>query len=207
MNNNNTDTKAFCTKYTGCFNSQENIKYISDIEFSSWVKKSYKAPSSFLKSIENAEFKDGEIFKLRNINSGLYMQVEGGAAENGTKLQQWATLDGTTHDLWKIKKADKGYYYLYSGVGDGNTFVLDVTGKNTANGTTLEINQFIGEDSQQFSIVDNNNGSYIIKSKITDNISCVEIKDGGLQSGDKVQQWEFSGLQWQKWEFEPRQLL
>jgi len=207
MNNNNTDTKAFCTKYTGCFNSQENIKYISDIEFSSWVKKSYKAPSSFLKSIENAEFKDGEIFKLRNINSGLYMQVEGGAAENGTKLQQWATLDGTTHDLWKIKKADKGYYYLYSGVGDGNTFVLDVTGKNTANGTTLEINQFSGEDSQQFSIVDNNNGSYIIKSKITDNISCVEIKDGGLQSGDKVQQWEFSGLQWQKWEFEPRQLL
>ena len=207
MNNNNTDTKAFCTKYTGCFNSQENIKYISDIEFSSWVKKSYKAPSSFLKSIENAEFKDGEIFKLRNINSGLYMQVEGGAAENGTKLQQWATLDGTTHDLWKIKKADKGYYYLYSGVGDGNTFVLDVTGKNTANGTTLEINQFSGEDSQQFSIVDNNNGSYIIKSKITDNISCVEIKDGGLQSGDKVQQWELSGLQWQKWEFEPRQLL
>jgi len=207
MNNNNTDTKAFCTKYTGCFNSQENIKYISDIEFSSWVKKSYKAPSSFLKSIENAEFKDGEIFKLRNINSGLYMQVEGGAAENGTKLQQWATLDGTTHDLWKIKKADKGYYYLYSGVGDGNTFVLDVTGKNTANGTTLEINQFSGEDSQQFSIVDNNNGSYIIKSKITDNIICVEIKDGGLQSGDKVQQWEFSGLQWQNWEFEPRQLL
>ena len=207
MNNNNTDTKAFCTKYTGCFNSQENIKYISDIEFSSWVKKSYKAPSSFLKSIENAEFKDGEIFKLRNINSGLYMQVEGGAAENGTKLQQWATLDGTTHDLWKIKKADKGFYYLYSGVGDGNTFVLDVTGKNTANGTTLEINQFSGEDSQQFSIVDNNNGSYIIKSKITDNISCVEIKDGGLQSGDKVQQWEFSGLQWQNWEFEPRQLL
>ena len=207
MNNNNTDTKAFCTKYTGCFNSQENIKYISDIEFSSWVKKSYKAPSSFLKSIENAEFKDGEIFKLRNVNSGLYMQVERGAAENGTKLQQWATLDGTTHDLWKIKKADKGYYYLYSGVGDGNTFVLDVTGKNTANGTTLEINQFSGEDSQQFSIVDNNNGSYIIKSKITDNISCVEIKDGGLQSGDKVQQWEFSGLQWQKWEFEPLQLL
>jgi pectin lyase len=43
-NNNNTDTKAFCTKYAGCFNSQNAIKYVTDSDFSSWVKATYNGP-------------------------------------------------------------------------------------------------------------------------------------------------------------------
>ena len=208
-NTDNTDTKAFCMKYVGCFNSQADIKYITDEEFSKWIKTSYASP--FLKKIDfsdsssssSATFKNGSLFKIKNVNSGLYMQVIGGKAQNGTKIQQWGTMDGTVHDIWKTIDAGEGYYYLYSGVSDGNTYVLDVTGKSKGNGTSMEINEYKGEESQQFYISDNLDGSYIIKTRISGNNSAVEVKDGGLNSGDIVQQWALNSLTNQNWIFEP----
>ena len=208
-NTDNTDTKAFCMKYVGCFNSQADIKYITDEEFSKWIKTSYASP--FLKKIDfsdsssssSATFKNGSLFKIKNVNSGLYMQVIGGKAENGTKIQQWGTMDGTVHDIWKTIDAGEGYYYLYSGVSDGNTYVLDVTGKSKGNGTSMEINEYKGEESQQFYISDNLDGSYIIKTRISGNNLAVEVKDGGLNSGDIVQQWALNSLTNQNWIFEP----
>ena len=208
-NTDNTDTKAFCMKYVGCFNSQADIKYITDEEFSKWIKTSYASP--FLKKIDfsdsssssSATFKNGSLFKIKNVNSGLYMQVIGGKAENGTKIQQWGTMDGTVHDIWKTIDAGEGYYYLYSGVSDGNTYVLDLTGKSKGNGTSMEINEYKGEESQQFYISDNLDGSYIIKTRISGNNSAVEVKDGGLNSGDIVQQWALNSLTNQNWIFEP----
>ena len=42
------------------------------------------------------------------------------------KCSTLGTMDWTIHDIWKIIQADKGYYYLVSGIGDGGTFVLDI---------------------------------------------------------------------------------
>ena len=67
----------------------------------------------------------------------------------------------------------------------------------------MEINEFNKDISQQFYIFDNNDGSYIIKTKITENNSAVEIKDGGTKSGNLVQQWSLNGEKWQNWIFEP----
>ena len=49
-NNDNTDAKAFCTKYTGSFYSQDRIKFITDSEFNSWVKTKYT--TQFLKHVD-----------------------------------------------------------------------------------------------------------------------------------------------------------
>ena len=208
-NTNNTDTKTFCIKYVGCFNSNDGIKYITDSEFSKWVKTVYTSP--FLKHMDFADssdssaaiFKNSSLFKIKNVNSGLYMQIIGGAAENGAKLQQWGTLDGTVHDIWKTIDAGNGYYYLVSGVSDGGTFVLDVTGKSTANGASMEINEYNGEISQQFNISDNYDGSYIIKTRISGDNSAVEVKDAGIQSGNIIQQWALNAHNCQNWVFEP----
>ena len=208
-NTNNKDTKAFCTKYAGCFTSQNGIKYITDSDFGSWVKTTYASP--FLKHVDfsdstsgsAANFSNGACFKIKNANSGLYMQVEGGLAENGTNVQQWGTTDGTVHDIWKTINAGNGYYYLVSGVGDGGTYCLDVTAKGTANGTNIEIYQYREVINQQYYITQNSDGSYTIKTRITGNKSAVEIKDAGVQSGNNVQQWELNGHPCQNWFFEP----
>ena len=210
-NTSNTDTKAFCTKYAGCFTSQSQIKYITDSDFSSWAKTVYGSP--FLKHVDfsdsgsspdsGATFYNGACFKIKNVNSGLYMQVEGGVAINGTNVQQWGTTDGTVHDIWKTINAGNGYYYLVSGVGDGGKYCLDVTAKGTANGTNIEIYEYKALTNQQFYITQNADGSYIIKTRITGNKSAVEIKDAGTGSGNNVQQWELNGHPCQNWIFEP----
>lgn len=207
-NTNNTDTKAFCTKYTGSFNTQNDIKYITDSDFSKWIKTKYASP--FLKHVEftdsssssAATFKNGTFYKIKNVNSGLYMQVIGGTAENGTKIQQWGSIDGTVHDIWKTVSIEKGYYYLVSGLVDGGTYFLDVTGKSTANGASMEIYHFTGGNNQQFYISDNYDGSFIIKTRVSGNNSAVEVKDAGVQSGDIVQQWALNGHNCQNWIFE-----
>ena len=211
-NKNNTDTKAFCTKYAGCFNSQNGIKYITDSDFSSWTKTVYSSPC--LKHIDfsdsgsssppstSALFNNGACYKIKNVNSGLYMQVEGGKAENKANVQQWGTTDGTVHDIWKTIDAGNGYYYLVSGVGDGGTYCLDVTGKSSANGANIEIYKYDGGINQQFYITPNSDGSYIIKTRVSDNKSAIEIKDAGVGSGENVQQWVLNGYNNQNWIFE-----
>ena len=209
-NTSNNDTKAFCTKYAGCYNSQNGIKYITDSDFSSWVKTAYASP--FLKHIDfsdssssgtTATFNNGACFKIKNVNSGLYMQVQDAKAENGANVQQWGTTDGTIHDIWKTIEAGNGYYYLVSCLGDGGTFCLDVTSKSTANGTNIEIYQYKELNNQQYLITQNSDGSYTIKTRVTGNNSAIEIKDAGNKSGDNVQQWELNGHPCQNWIFEP----
>ena len=203
-NTSNTDTKAFCTKYAGCFNSQNGIKYITDSDFSNWVKTTYAGPHLYhIDFFDGPVFMTGACYKIKNVNSGLYMQVEGGSASNGANVQQWGTADYTVHDVWKIVNAGEGYYYLISGVGDGGTYALDVTGKSKENGANIEIYQYNGAANQQFYITKNSDGSYTIKTRITGNNSAVEVKDGGLQSGDNVQQWVLNGFSCQNWFFEP----
>lgn len=201
-NTNGTDTKDFCTKYAGDKLSAKELKYITDSDFSSWISKKYDSP--FLRHADlgvsaAATFSDGSSYRLKNVNSGLYMQVEGAKAENGTNVQQWGTADGVTHDIWRLIDAGEGYYYIASAVGDGGTYVLDVAGKKTANGTNIDIYQYNGGDNQKFMLTKNLDGSYKIRTKISGGKSVVEIADASAQSGANVQQWEINGVSCQDW--------
>lgn len=201
-NTKGTDTKDFCTKYAGDKLSEKDLKYITDIEFSSWISKKYDSP--FLRHADlgisvAATFIDGSSYRFKNVNSGLYMQVEGAKTENGTNVQQWGTADGVTHDIWRLIDAGEGYYYIASAVGDGGTYMLDVAGKKAANGTNIDIYQYNGGDNQKFMLTKNPDGSYKVRTKISGGKSAVEIADASAQSGANVQQWEINGFSCQDW--------
>ncbi|MEE5992093.1 MAG: RICIN domain-containing protein [Oscillospiraceae bacterium] len=209
-NTKNTDTKAFCTKYAGDQTSAGNMKYITNSEFSGWVTTKYDCP--FLKHVDfggtssvitPATFTNGASFRIKNVNSGLYMQVDGAKAANGTNVQQWGTADGVTHDIWKLIDQGDGYYVLASAVGDGGTYVLDVVGQKSANGTNIDIYQYNGGKNQQFMFTKNADGSYKIRTRISGDKSAVEIASAGVGSGDNVQQWEVNGANCQDWILEP----
>ena len=209
-NTKNTDTKTFCTKYAGCFGSQNDIKYITDSDFSKWVTTIYDAP--FIKHIDFSDssssgssgpFKDGSKYKIKNVNSGLYMQVESAKAENGANVQQWGTTEDSTTDIWKLIDKGDGYYCLLPGVGDEKSFALHVAGNSTDEGANIEIYQYDGDISQQFLITMNSDGSYIIKTRITNNQQALKIESASKESGGNVQQWNINGTANQNWIFEP----
>ena len=216
-NTKGTDTKAFCTKYCGCFNSQSGIKYITDSDFSSWDKTTYASPfltnktlkisgssssdsgSSSSSSSSSTSIISGAAYKIKNSNSGLYLQVAGGKAANGTNVQQWGSSNGQVHDVWKLCYAGSGYYYIISCVGDGGTYALDVNGSNTGNGTNVQIYKYSGIDAQKFLLTKNSDGSYIIKTKITGGNSAIEVASASTASGANVQQWSLNKNACQNW--------
>ena len=82
-------------------------------------------------------------------------------------------------------------------------FYLNVAGNSSNDGANVEIYQSNGGDSQKFMITENSNGSYIIKTKISNNNSAVEVSAYGKNSGDNIQQWSLTGHESQSWIFEP----
>ncbi len=148
---------------------------------------------------ENSQLEDGAVYMLKNVNSGMYMEVAEENASNSANVQQWTSDSAQKHNSWKAVSAGNGYYYLYSQLGDGNTFVLDVSGKKTEDGTNVEIYTCKSGDNQQFKFVKNNDGTYTILTKITGDASCVEVTGKSAETGGNIQQWTVNGGNNQKW--------
>lgn len=195
--------KSYCSAYAGCQTANTNWMYLryakSGIPSAGYTE----APSGpMTPTVTTVNFSEGAAFRIKNANSGLYLQVAGAAAENGTNVQQWGS-DGTgVHDIWKLYSAGDDYYYLASCVGDGGTYVLDVSGKKSANGTNLDIYQYNGGTNQQFKVVDNGDDTYSILTRVTSDASAVEVADASKTAGANVQQWEMNGASCQNWVFE-----
>ncbi len=127
------------------------------------------------------------------------MQVADASASNGANVQQWGSDGTSVHDIWKFYSAGDGYYYIASAVGDGGTYVLDIAGKKTANGTNADIYTYNGGTNQQFMLTENSNGSYKICTRVTDCASAIEVADASAESGANIQQWEINGETCQDW--------
>ena len=89
--------------------------------------------------------------------SGKVLDVDGTAA--GANVQQY-TYHGGDSQLWTLKMAGDGYFYICSKLGnctspDSSSLVLDLWGSNTDNGTNITISGYHGGDNQQWYLWDN----------------------------------------------------
>lgn len=220
-------SKSYCNTYSGTQSSNSNIMYVRfakkgvpsagytetpNGEITTPVQTTTKQTTTTTKQTTTttttttttpAKFNEGSAYRIKNVNSGLYMQVAGGNAENGANVQQWGS-DGTeVHDVWKFFDAGDGYYYIASCVGDSGTYVLDVTGKKSDNGTNIDIYQYNGGTNQQFMLTQNPDGSYKIRTRVSGAKSAVEVINASKDSGANIQEWEVNGVNCQDWILEP----
>ncbi len=134
-------------------------------------------------------------YMFKNYGSGLYMEVAGGTAAAGTNVQQ-----GTSeYNGWNLESAGGGYYYIYSELGDGRTYLLDLDYGKVDNGTNIGIYTNTASDAQLFKFVDNGDGTYTICTKPTADESCIGIVSGSTEEGANVLQWACDGSANQKW--------
>jgi hypothetical protein len=79
---------------------------------------------------------DGEgYYTIVNVNSGLVLDIYGGAAKSGAQVIQWpAKAANADNQKWAIDAVDGGF--IISAKKDSN-LVLDVKGSSTANGAQL----------------------------------------------------------------------
>lgn len=144
---------------------------------------------------------DGTVYTIKNVNSGMYLSINGGIAANGSNAQQINSIGGT-ETQFKAVLAGNGYFYLVSQLGDGNSYALDVNAKKADDGTNIELYTFNKGDNQQFKLVKNDDGSYSIRTKVSNDVSCIEVYSKSKENGANVQEWTFNGGANQNWYFE-----
>lgn len=94
---------------------------------------------------------------IKNNYSGKVLDVSGTSA--GANVQQYA-YHGGDNQLWTLKMAGDGYFYICSKLGnctslDSSSLVLDLWGYSTDNGTNITISGYHGGDNQQWYLWDN----------------------------------------------------
>lgn len=75
--------------------------------------------------------KDGDYYKIKNVNSGLFLDVDDGKAQNGRNVWQW-TKNKTNAQKWILEDAGNGYVYIKTALGD---YYLDAQNAKSDNGT------------------------------------------------------------------------
>lgn len=196
--------KSYCSAYSGSQSDKNNVMYLrfakSGVPSSGFTE----LPSGgFKDDYKPAVFTEGSAFMIKNAASQLYMEVQDGKAENNTNVQQWGADSAARHNVWKLFSAGDGYYYIISELADGATYALDIAGKKTADGTNIGIYKFSASENQKFMITQNSDGTYKIRTKITDEKSAVEISGASKENGGNVQQYTINGVNCQDWIFEP----
>ena len=149
---------------------------------------------------KGADIPDGK-YMIKGVESGLYLDVEGGIAQNGTNVQVWGADKPSVQNTWKLKSVGDGYYQIYSCVGDGS-FLLDLNYGKTENGTNIQIFQDTKADAQLFKFYEIG-GKYAILTKSTKDKSSLDVYAHGKENGVNICQWEYSGGYNQLWELVP----
>lgn len=197
-NANNTDIKAFCNAYSGAWNAYNKIHYITDEECENYVSTSYEPPH--LKAIkvggapvgnrEGAVLDEGALYMIKNVNSGLYLDVDGAKAENGANIQQWGATEPGTQNTFRAISAGDGYYYLVSQVGDKATYFLEVADNSLENGANVGLWSETGADCQKIKFYEVSDGTYMLLTKQTGDKKCLGVQAASKEVGANIVQWQ-----------------
>lgn len=152
--------------------------------------------------ITGASFDEGTTVMFRNVESGYYLSVEDGVAADGTNVSQTADSSVSPKNVWKLMPAGDGNaYYLYSMVGGGDTYLLDVANGETANETNIGIWSNTASEAQIFKLIKDGD-YYHIATAVTNYKSYVGIWGGSHDEKGNAIEWENDGTKNQKWQLQ-----
>lgn len=145
----------------------------------------------------------GNIYYIKNKNSGLYLQVENDSSSAGANVIQ-ATGTGSTGQRWILEQnSSTGYYRLHPATDMTGGISLDVANGSSANGTNIQIYTNNGQSAQNFAITAaDDNGGYYITTEVSGFSSCLDVSGASTASGANVLEYTKKGSDNQIWYFE-----
>ncbi|MBQ8928018.1 MAG: RICIN domain-containing protein [Oscillospiraceae bacterium] len=141
----------------------------------------------------------GVSYSIRNVNSDLVLDLEGGATQDGTNIQQWGKTGGA-HQEWRITAVDDTYCKIASLADEGT--VLSVAQSSADDGVNIELQTYTGADNQLWRLV-KNGISYGIVSKCSGDTAGLDVYEWSKANGGNVNQWNFWGGECQLWYLDP----
>lgn len=124
-------------------------------------------------------------YVIKNVGSGLVLDVDSADAKNGATVQQWSA-NGTKAQRWFIRDSGAGYY-LQSALGN---WVLDLASGGTANGTAVRLYQPNATAAQKFVLasvgVSFPSGDVLIKSAKNSDLT-MDVTASSSANGARIQ--------------------
>ena len=119
---------------------------------SAYVTASYgKAQETCIITVYAAE--DG-IYRLKNLGSGLYVDVDGNAANENNILEQWEGLNTDQSQLWKLRRISGNYYTLQNEYS--HYYMTIPSSKITENNANIIQASYQNLNTQKWKIVSKN---------------------------------------------------
>lgn len=141
------------------------------------------------------------IYYIKNVHSGLYLDVANGSTSNNANIQQWS-YNGCNAQKFKIVSDGNGYYHILTGA-TGYSKCVDVAGGKSADGANILQYTYKGSTNQQFKIEKQSDGNYAILTRASNCASGLDVYNWSTESGGNINQWNYWGGACQKWVLEP----
>jgi len=145
----------------------------------------------------------GNIYYIKNKNSGMYLTVQGDSSSNGANVvQQKGT--GSLGQRWILEKLSSGSFRLHPATDMTGGTSLDVANGSADGGTNIQIWKNNSLSPQNFGITACQDG-YVITTEVTSHKSCLDVLNFSTESGANVIQWTNNQSANQIWYFEAAQ--
>lgn len=142
---------------------------------------------------------DGTYY-IKNVSSGLYLDVENGSSKNGTNIRQWS-LNKSDAQKFKLVSDGKGYYSILTGASNYKSCV-DVYNGSSDDGTNIDQWEYWGGDMQKFLVKEVAKGQYAFLTKVSSGNSCLDLYEISNEAGANINEWTYWGGKGQLWTLE-----
>ncbi|MCI9450032.1 MAG: peptidoglycan DD-metalloendopeptidase family protein [Clostridiales bacterium] len=164
---------------TYCLSPKKNLSLNLAVENWSWgnnakVKLEAKNDNMFNQQfyIEDQEramnILGNEVYYLRNVNSGKYLDLQNNGTTNGTNFQQYSYVSSPCAERFKVIKRTDGYFVFVSDYATTPTtpaMVMDGR-SNCVSGAQVILYKFVYEAGEQiWHVKKNDNGTFCISPK------------------------------------------
>jgi hypothetical protein len=139
-------------------------------------------------------------FRLKNVKSGLYLDVNKALADKYTVMQKPYAATGTTQ-LWDLAYKGRGDFYLYS---INKNQVIDMPDWSTTAGTNVGLWWENDGNNQRWHLVEKNSGTYALWNSHSGKY--LQVENGSTKSGAAIEQGNYQeNLTSQRWIIETAQ--
>ena len=142
------------------------------------------------------------IYKVRNRNSGKYLDLDANSVADNTAIVQWDDEGTEAYQQWRFIEVGAGVYSIQALAGDGRG--LDVAYGSVNNSTQVLLFPYYGGYSQQFILVDKGDDCYQFVARHCGKV--VEIPNSSTVSGEWIRLWDNNGAYTQQWRLEHNRL-
>ncbi|RDU24505.1 RICIN domain-containing protein [Anaerosacchariphilus polymeriproducens] len=135
------------------------------------------------------------VYQIISVSSYKNLEVAGSVDENNTHVQIFYS-NGTSAQRWKIKKALGGWYKIIAECSANNK-CLDAP--HTRLPEIIIYDDNAGSNQRWKFFKNSEDGSYLIASKVSDNLKVLDVRDAKNEDGTIVQLQNYNGNNAQKW--------